>query len=243
MADYFEAGTGTDLGFWGHEGPVVLVPGTYYVVVNQSTSSPVVVEPGQAEALVLGAILPRAPDGEPVAVDFYDAETQERLGSYGHDGPAMFVPATYYARYHGSTSEPIALEAGQMAELLLGGILVLAPDGTPVAADFWDAGTDERLGTYGYDGPALFVPGTYIVDLYGSYSEPIALEEGQIMEVRLGGVQVDGSFTIWDAEGNRLGAYADTLLLLPGTYRLELADGTIVEDVVVEAGETTKVEP
>jgi hypothetical protein len=31
------------------------------------------------------------------------------------------------------------------------------------------------------------------------------------------------------------------MVLVPGTYRLELADGTLVEEVVVEAGQVTEV--
>jgi hypothetical protein len=241
-AIYYDVGTGTDLGFRGHEGPVVLVPGTYNVAVNESASAPVIVEPGEAAELVLGAIRVRTPDGDTVAAEFSQAASGERLGTYGHDGPALFVPGTYQARYNGSVSSPITVDSGQTVDLALGGILVLAPDGEPAAAEFWDAATNERLGSYGYDGPALFVPGAYIAGVSGSYSEPITLEAGQLVEVRLGGVHVDGSFTIWDAEGNRLGAYGDTLLLVPGTYRLELADGTVVEEVVVEAGEIMEVE-
>jgi hypothetical protein len=240
-ARYRDASTGTDLGFWGHEGPVVLVPGTYRVSINQSTSAPVVVQSGVAEQLVLGAILVRTLGGEPVAADFFDAATNERLGAYGHEGPALFVPGTYCARYNQSTTESIALEAGQTVTVDLGGVLVLSPDGEPVAAEYWDAGTDQRLGAFGYDGPALFVPGSYVAGVSGSYTAPIALESGQMVEVRLGGVRVDGSFTIWDTDGKRLGAHGDTLLLVPGTYTLELADGTVVEDVVVTAGEVTEV--
>jgi uncharacterized protein YxjI len=67
------------------------------------------------------------------------------------------------------------------------------------------------------------------------------VEAGQITEVRLGAVHVDGSFTIWDAAGERLGAYGDTMVLVPGTYKLELADGTVVEEVIVKAGQVTEV--
>jgi hypothetical protein len=63
-----------------------------------------------------------------------------------------------------------------------------------------------------------------------------------MVEVQLGAVHADGSYTIWDADGNRLGAYGDTLLVVPGVYSLELGDGSVVENVVVVAGEITKVD-
>jgi hypothetical protein len=191
--------------------------------------------------IILGAISVLAPDGEPAGATYYAAGNDERLGVWGHEGPVSLVPGTYYVTYNQSVSAPIAVEAGELEELRLGGILVLSPDGEPVAADFWDAATNERLGAYGHDGAALFVPGSYILDVYRSYTEPISVEAGQIAEVRLGAVHVDGSFTIWDAAGERLGAYGDTMVLVPGTYRLELADGTVVEEVVVEAGQVTEV--
>ncbi|MGD9050189.1 MAG: hypothetical protein PVF77_19205, partial [Anaerolineae bacterium] len=191
--------------------------------------------------IILGAISVLAPDGEPVGATYHAAGSDERLGVWGHEGPVSLVPGTYYVTYNQSVSAPISLEAGELEELRLGGILVLAPDGQPVAADFWNAATNDRLGAYGHEGAALFVPGSYIVDVYRSYTEPISVEAGQIVEVLLGAVHVDGSFTIWDAAGERLGAYGDTMVLVPGTYRLELADGTLVEEVVVEAGQVTEV--
>ena len=241
-AEYHEAGTGTDLGYWGHEGPVVLAPGTYTVSANQATSAPVTVQAGEATEVVLGTIQVLAPDGALQVADFWEAGSGQRLGSYGHEGPAAFVPGTYLVEVNKSTSGPISLESGVTVDLLLGGILVLALDGQPEAADFWDASAGQRLGSYGYAGPALFVPGTYVVDVRGSRTEPITLEDGQLVEVQLGAVHADGSYTIWDAEGNRLGAYGDTLLLVPGIYKLELADGEIVDGVVVEAGEVTEVQ-
>ena len=192
--------------------------------------------------IILGAISVLATDGEPVGATYYAAGSDERLGAWGHEGPVPLVPGTYYVTYNQSVSTPIAVEAGELKELRLGGILVVAPDGEPVAADFWDATTNDRLGSYGHEGAALFVPGSYIVDVYKSYTEPISVEAGQIVEVLLGAVHLDGSFTIWDAAGERLGAYGDTMVLVPGTYRLELADGTVVEEVVVEAGQVTEVE-
>jgi hypothetical protein len=36
--------------------------------------------------------------------------------------------------------------------------------------------------------------------------EPISVEAGQIVKVLLGAFHVDGSFTIWDAAGERWGA-------------------------------------
>jgi hypothetical protein len=113
--------------------------------------------------IVLGGIAVLTPDGEPVGATYYTAGSDERLGIWGYEGPVPLVPGNYYVTYNQSVSAPIAVEAGELEELRLGGILVVAPDGEPVAADFRDATTNDRLGAYGYDGAALFVPGSYEV--------------------------------------------------------------------------------
>jgi hypothetical protein len=242
-AQYFDAGSGNDLGARGHEAPVVLVPGTYQVQVNNSLSAPVSVGAGEAVEVILGTILVLTPGGERVHAEFWDVDSDERLGSYGyaHEEAAMFVPGNYQVGANNSWTEPIALGSGQTVEVDLGDLVVLSPDGERVAAVFWDANTDERLGSYGHDGTALFVPGSYVVDVSSSYSDAVSLGAGQIVEYQLGAVHHDGSFDIWDADGNRLGAYGDTMLLVPGTYRLELEDDTVVDGVVVEAGQVTEV--
>jgi uncharacterized protein YxjI len=59
--------------------------------------------------------------------------------------------------------------------------------------------------------------------------------------VVLGAIQVGGDFEIHDAAGNRLGHYADTLLLVPGTYKVAVSGGSTFGNVVVKAGEVTVV--
>jgi hypothetical protein len=240
--DFYEASTDTRLGAYGHEGPVALSPGTYYVQVTNSTSAPVPLEAGQLVEMVMGTISVKSPDGDLVAADFYDAATDQRLGSWGFDGPVALLPGTYYVQANKSTSAPITLSSGAAEELMLGSITVWSPDGQFVAADFYQAPDGKRLGSYGYDGAVLLVPGSYYLGVNGSTSEPIALAAGAEEEVRLGAIQVDGSFEIWAADGKRLGNYSDMLLLVPGTYSVELEDGTKIENVTVEPGQVTAVD-
>jgi hypothetical protein len=119
---------------------------------------------------------------------------------------------------------------------------VLSPDGQQVAADYFDASTGTRLGYWGHDGPVPLVPGTYYIAINQSTGVPFALASGETKDMQLGAVQVDGSFEIWAADGTRLGYYGDTLFLVPGTYTIELDDGTVVENVIVQPGQTTIVD-
>lgn len=189
--------------------------------------------------IVLGAVSVVTPQGEPEAADFFEAGSGVRLGNYGHDAPLPLVPGTYYVKVNQSTSAPIAVRAGETNEVLLGAIRPLTPDGQETTGDFFDAVTDERLGNYG--GTVLLVPGTYYLKVNQSIGDPITVDAGGTEELQLGSLHVDGQFEIWDAAGNRLGYYGDTLLLMPGTYRVELSDGRAIENVVVEAGKVTEV--
>jgi Mg-chelatase subunit ChlD len=239
-ADYYEVGTGERLGAYGAEGPVPLVSGAYYVEVNQSTSAPIFLGAGEAEEVVLGGILVLTPEGEIEAADIWEATTNDRLGSYGYDGPALLVPGSYYVKMNQSASTPISLEAGEIRELVLGAVRVLSPEGELTTADFWDATTNGRLGFYGQGEAVLLVPGSYYVKMHNTTTGPFAVESGQTTEVLLGAVRVDGGFALYE-DDTYLGSYGDTLLLAPGTYRLELADGSVAEQVVVVAGEVTEV--
>ena len=95
------------------------------------------------------------------------------------------------------------------------------------------------MGSYG--GTVLLMPGTYVLDASSSYSDPVSVGAGETVEFVTGAIQVEGSFTLYDATDRRLGAYGDTLPVMPGTYTVELKDGRKVEDVVVESGQVTAV--
>jgi hypothetical protein len=95
-----------------------------------------------------------------------------------------------------------------------------------------------RIGSYG--GTVLLMPGTYILNASSTYSEPIPVAAGETIEYVTGAVQADGSFTLYNAEGKRLGAYGDTLPVMPGTYIVDIG-GRTVENVVVESGQVTAV--
>jgi hypothetical protein len=179
-------------------------------------------------------------EGQEIAADYYDTETGVRLGAYGRDGPALLVPGTYYVQVNNSESASLTLGSGETKDVMLGAIRVLTPEGEETVADFYNVATNVRLGAYGGEGPVQLVPGTYYVAVNNSVSEPITVESGETKEVLLGAVHVDGNFTLY-SETRRLGAYGDTLLLAPGTYRLELSDGTKVDNVVVEPGKVAEV--
>ncbi len=192
--------------------------------------------------VILGAISVVTPEDQPMAADFYDAASDTHLGYWGHEGPVMLVPGTYYVQVHNSTSAPIAVHAGETANLILGAISVLTPEGKLTAADFYDAASGTRLGYWGHEGPVMLVPGSYYVQVNQSTSVSIAVKAGKTEELLLGAIHVDGQFNVWDAGGTRLGYYGDTLLLVPGIYKVELSDGSTVENVMVEAGQVTEVE-
>lgn len=223
----------------------VVPPGDYDLVVH---TLPNILYPDLSLAegsttivrILLGAISVVTPDGEAMAADLYEAGANTRLGSYGHDGPVPVVPGTYYVSVNNSVSDPFPLAAGETKDLMLGAIRILTPEGQETAADIYQVATNARLGSYGHDGPVQLVPGDYYVQINNSNTEQITVESGQTTEVLLGAVHVDGQFTIYSG-ANRLGYYGNTLLLAPGTYRLELDDSRTIENVEVRAGEVTEV--
>jgi hypothetical protein len=154
--------------------------------------------------------------------------------------PALLVPGTYYVRVNNSASDSFSLAAGETKDLMLGAIRILTPEGQATAVDIYQVATNVRLGSYGRDGPVQLVPSIYYVKINNSNTEQITVESGQTTEVLLGAVHVDGQFSIYSGM-NYLGHYGNTLLLAPGTYRLELDDGRTVENVEVRAGEVTEV--
>jgi Mg-chelatase subunit ChlD len=192
--------------------------------------------------IVLGTLKVLSPEGEPRAADYYEANTGTRLGYWGHEGPVNLVPATYSIQINGSSSAPITVRSGQTVELVLGTILVLDPDGQPVAADFYAADDGTRLGYWGHDGPVEFVPGSYYAKVNLSTSEVITVDSGESEELLLGAIEASGSYEVWDAKGTRLGYYSDRLLLVPGTYTVTLSSSATREGVVVRAGQVTKVQ-
>jgi hypothetical protein len=238
---FFEASTGTRLGSYGHEGPVALAPGSYYVSVTNSTSAPVTLEAGQLIEMVMAVLAVKSPEGDVVAVDIFDASDNRRLGNWGSEGPVSLMPATYYIQSNKSTSAPITLASGATEELVLGAVTFLSAGGEPMAAVIFQAEDGKRLGGYGHDGAVLLVPGSYYIEVNGSTSETFTIGAGDQETIPLGAIQVAGHFVIWDADGKRLGGYSDLLPLVPGTYTVELEDGTMVENIVVEPGQVTEV--
>jgi Mg-chelatase subunit ChlD len=126
-----------------------------------------------------------------------------------------------------------------IVRIRLGAIRALTPDGEETTVEFYDAATGGRLGYYG--GTVLLVPGSYHVSINQSASAPITVNAGETKDVLLGAIQVEGDFEIYDAASKRLGYYSDTILLIPGTYKVVVSGGPIFEDVVVKAGEVTVV--
>jgi hypothetical protein len=192
----------------------------------------------------LGALHPLAADGTETSVDVYEASSGKRVGRYGET--ILLVPGAYQVSENGSTSGPLAVEAGEITDFQLGALRPLAPDGEETSVDVYDADSGQRLGRYG--GAILLVPGAYQVSENGTTSAAISVEGGEVTDFRLGAIRpltADGAempVDVYDAAtGKRLGRYGGTILLAPGAYRLVLDDGTTRENVVVQAGEVTTV--
>jgi hypothetical protein len=174
-ADYYEAGSATRLGFWGHEEPVDLVPANYIVQVNGSSSASITVRSGQTAELVLGAIQVLGLEGESVAADFYEVTSGKRLGYFGHEGPVELAPGSYYAKINGSTSAVMTVSSGATQELLLGAVEVNG------SFELWDA-SGTRLGYY--TDQVLLVPGTYsVTPASGTSVSGVVVSAGQVTRV------------------------------------------------------------
>ena len=245
----YEAGTDRLVSVYSTWKDNAVPPGIYDLLV---TSQPPTVYQGLSieegsttiVRIVLSAIRVLTPDGEDARFDLFDAATDERLGQ--KTGTVFLLPGVYKVSANDSTSDPITLGAGELEEVVLGAISVLGPDGKGARFDLFDAATDERLGQK--TGIVLVLPGTYQVSVADTSSEPITLDAGQTKEVLLGAISVlgpDGKgarFSLFDpATGEWLGQKTGIVLLLPGTYKVEVSDGPTFENVVVKAGEVTVV--
>jgi hypothetical protein len=165
--DIYDAGSGQRLGYYG--GTLFVVPGSYRVGINNSTSQVFAVDAGETEELLLGALRALTPDREETTVNIYDA-TGKRLGYYG--GTVLLVPGSYQVEINNSTSQVFAVNAGKTEELLLGAI--------EVKGDFeiYDA-TGKRLGWY--KDSLLLVPGTYTVKVSdGATFENVVVKVGEV---------------------------------------------------------------
>jgi hypothetical protein len=159
------------LGSYG--GDVLVVPGTYAVGIHNSRSDPVPLGPGESTEVVLGAIRTLGPDGEPVAVTYYDSGGK-RLGSYGED--VLLVPGTYeLASYH-SKSAPVEVQAGATTEVVLGAVEM------PTTVELSDA-LGRRLGSYG--GTITLFPGTYLVKTSRTApAESVEVRAGEVTRLK-----------------------------------------------------------
>ena len=151
------------------------------------------------------------------------------------------MPADYYVQVRGSTSVPVSVQAGETAELMLGAISVLGLEREAVAVDLHEAASRKRLACWGYNVPVELVPGRPYVKVNQSTSDSVALGSGAREELLLGAIEVDDDFEIWDAGGTRPGYYSDLLLLVPGTYTVAPFGGATIDNVVVRAGQVTRV--
>ena len=94
----------------------------------------------------------------------------------------------------------------------------------------------------------LLVPDAYQLEDNQSWSDPVVVRSGETQEWVLGVIRVlapdreEAAVTFYEADTERrLGNYGGTVLLMPGSYTVEIADGPTVKDVVVEAGQVTVV--
>jgi Mg-chelatase subunit ChlD len=176
------------------------------------------------------------PDRSPTRFELHDAEVAARLGAY--DGTIAVAPGTYAVSSNRSMGEPITLDPGERREVVLGTIRVTDPGGKAARAAVHDEGGD-YLGTY--SGDIVLVPGTYRVAVNGSLSAPLRVEDGGTHDMTLGGVRCiapDGTrlgATVFDTERKRLGHHRGDILLVPGSYVLEV-NGSELANVAIGAG-------
>jgi hypothetical protein len=199
--------------------------------------------PGGSTTIVriqLSAIHVVTPDGKEDTMT-YVFDTAGNQLHFEYAGTIFLVPATYQVGVRNSMSQPIALSAGEAVEMRLGAIRVLTPDGREdTMVDIYDT-AGQRL-DFGYAGTILLVPSTYQLGVNDTRSQRIALDAGETIEFQLGVIQAAGSFELYDTAGNRLGlSRRNSALVVPGTYTVRLADGSSIENVVVEAGQVTEV--
>lgn len=230
--DLFDDRTGIPLGYYNET--VFVAPGSFRVAVNNSHGDPVLVQPGEAKVVVLGAIRATDAAGKSYRVNVYDRDGS-RLGNYGED--VLLVPGTYRVGIHQSLSKDIRVDEGAVTEVRLCSIKVIGIEGKAVAADIHVAG-GKRLGVWG--GDIQLVPGDYRVGINGSISDPIRLDEGSAVSFYLGAIQLKEGM-VFDARGRRLGYYKNTLLLVPGTYTVKTGKKTL-ENIKVEANKVTPVQ-
>jgi Ca-activated chloride channel family protein len=188
----------------------------------------------------LSAIHVLTPDGKEDTMT-YVFDTAGTQLHFEYAGTIFLVPGTYQVSVRNSMSQPIALSAGQTVEVRLGAIQVLTPDGREDTMVYIHDTAGQQL-DFGYAGTILLVPGSYQLRVNDTLSQPISLGAGQRVEFRLGVIKVAGSFELYDTIGNRLGlSRRDSALIVPGTYSVKLADGSSIENVILEAGKVTEV--
>jgi hypothetical protein len=234
---YDDAGNRID---FKYAGLFLVPPGTYRVDSRKSMSDPIALQAGELVELRLGSIHVTTPDGrEDTMVYIYDDEGQQL--DFGYAGTILLVPGTYRLGVRNHMSEPIALGAGEALELKLGSIHVTTPDGREDTTVYLYDDTDQRL-DFGRAGTIPLLPAHYYLIVNDTRSQPILVKSGETTEFRLGVIQAPGSFELYDGDGNRLGGFRkNSALVVPGTYRVVLADGSEQDGVVVKAGEVTVV--
>jgi hypothetical protein len=187
----------------------------------------------------LSAVNVLTPDGNVTAADFYDGALEQRLGYFGHEGTVYLVPGNYRIAVNNSTSQAFAVESGATLEILLGAIQPVTALGEEISVNFYEKASGKHLGYYG--GEVLLVPGAYAIQVNSSSYDNLEVVSGEVLNVQLGAVELSGDFEIYDESGKRLGYYSGTLDLAPGVYKVDGADGTVYENVVINAGEVTQL--
>jgi hypothetical protein len=188
----------------------------------------------------LGAFHVLTPDGREDTMTYLFDTAGNQL-HFEYAGTIYLVPGTYQVSVRNSMSQPMALSAGQTVEVRLGAIRVLTPEGgEDTMVDIYDT-AGKRL-DFGYAGTILLVPGSYRLGVNDTLSQPIPLGAGETVEFGLGVIQVAGAFELYDSAGNRLGlSRRDSALIVPGRYTVKRADGSSIEDVMLEAGQVMEV--
>ncbi len=242
--------------------------GTYRIGVRDGgLSQPLAIEAGQTTLLTLGA-LNILRGGQPARPEFwiYDQTGSESVGWYGaNDDAELFyvVPGEYKIVVRdGGVVNNVVINGGELAEVALGALEVVSVGSQPARPELWfyDGASGDEVGWYGNgdpDGLYVLAPGLYWVRLRnGGQFEAVRVEADAVTTLELGELAFDLSewtepdtnpeFKAFrqsdDAEVGWYSRGSDgPFYFVPDTYRLELKEGPVIADVVINPQAETVV--
>jgi|GEM_PF-576846 len=268
---FYDETSGEEVGWYGSgspEGVYPLVPGTYQLKMRDGgLMHNLEISGGQLTEVQIGA-LNLVRDGQPARPEFwlFDQTGSESVGWYGaNDDAELFyvVPGEYKIVVRdGGVVNNVVINGGELAEVALGALEVVDASGQPARPELWfyDGASGDEVGWYGNgdpDGLYVLAPGLYWVRLRnGGQFESVRVEVDAVTTLELGQLAFDLSqwtepdtnpeFKAFrqsdDAEVSWYSRGSDgPFYFVPDTYRLELKEGPVIADVVINPQAETVV--